>query len=82
MHGEKTWTWSETAERCTRLAGALHALGIGDGDTVAVLAPNTPALLEAHFGVPIAGGVLNAINTLLDAPTVTQILEHGTPRCC
>jgi fatty-acyl-CoA synthase len=77
VHGEMAWTWRETAERCTRLASALHALGISDGDTVAVLAPNTPALLEAHFGVPIAGGVLNAINTRLDAPTVTQILEHG-----
>ena len=55
--------------RCSR--------GVGRGDTVAVLAPNMPALLEAHYGVPMTGGVLNALNIRLDAGTVAFILEHG-----
>ncbi len=80
VHGDRSWTWSETADRCTRLASALRGLGVGEGDTVAVLAPNTPALLEAHFGVPIAGAVLNAINTRLDPATISHILEHGEAR--
>ncbi len=69
--------WAEVRERCLRLASALRRLGIGTGDTVAVVAANTPELFEAHFGVPLAGGVLNAINTRLDAGTVRFILEHG-----
>ena len=77
IHGTQRWTWGETAERCTRLANALTGLGIERGDTVAVLAPNTPSLYEAHFGVPMAGAVLNAINTRLDARTIAYILEHG-----
>ncbi len=80
IHGERRFVWAETYARCRRLAGALARRGIGKGDCVAVLAPNVPALLEAHFGVPMAGAVLNAINTRLDAETIAYILEHGEAR--
>ncbi len=63
--------------RCRRLADALRRRGIGPGDTVAVLAPNVPALLEAHYGVPMAGAVLNALNYRLDAASIAFILAHG-----
>ena len=77
IHGDTQWTWAETAVRCARLASGLTRLGVTPGDTVAVLAPNVPALYEAHFGVPAAGPILNAINTRLDADTIAYILEHG-----
>ncbi|NNG05611.1 MAG: AMP-binding protein [Inquilinus sp.] len=77
IHGPLRRTWRGTYARCRRLASALERHGIGPGDTVAVLAANTPELLEAHFGVPMAGAVLNALNTRLDAATVAFILEHG-----
>ncbi len=67
VHGERRYNWAETFRRCCRLASALARRGIGKGDTVAVMAPNVPELFEAHFGVPMAGAVLNAINTRLDA---------------
>src|SRR5208282_5054334 len=63
--------------RCRRLADALRRRGIGRGDTVAVMAPNVPALLEAHYGVPMAGAVLNALNYRLDAQSIAFILAHG-----
>ena len=77
IHGEQLWTWSETFTRCRRLASALTQRGIGAGDTVAVMAPNIPALYEAHFGVAMAGATLNAINVRLDAATIAFILNHG-----
>ncbi len=77
IHGERRISYAELYGRCRRLASALRARGIGAGDTVAVIAPNVPALLEAHYGVAMAGGVLNAINTRLDAATVAFILDHG-----
>ena len=77
VHGDLRQTWGETYERCRRLAAALHRAGIGRSDTVAIVAPNTPAMVEAHFGVPMAGAVLNAINIRLDAATVGFILRHG-----
>ena len=77
VHGASRFTYRELEERCRRLAGALAARGVGKGDTVAVLAPNIPPLLEAHYGVPMTGGVLNALNTRLDAATIAFILEHG-----
>jgi len=77
VHGERRYTWRETAERCHRLASALTAHGIGRGDTVAVMAPNVPAAFEAHFGVPMTGGVLNMLNIRLDAETIAFILKHG-----
>ena len=64
-------------ERCRRFADALRRRGIGRGDTVAVLAPNVPALLEAHYAVPMAGAVLNALNYRLDARSIAFILDHG-----
>jgi fatty-acyl-CoA synthase len=77
IHGDLRHTWAETRDRCYRLASALVARGIQEGDTVSILAPNTPAMLEAHFGVPLAGAVLNAINHRLDAEGVAFILRHG-----
>jgi fatty-acyl-CoA synthase len=77
IHGERTYTYAEFQARCRRLAGALARRGIGRGDTVAVMAPNVPAMLEAHYGVPMAGAVLNALNYRLDARTIAFILEHG-----
>jgi fatty-acyl-CoA synthase len=77
IHGDRHFTWAGTRERCRRLASALAARGIGPGSTVAVFGPNTPAIFEAHFGVPMAGAVLNAINTRLDAGAVAFILDHG-----
>ena len=73
-------SWGETYRRCRQLAGALARSGVGKGDTVAVMLPNTPPMVEAHFGVPMAGAVLNTINTRLDAKTVAYILDHGEAR--
>jgi fatty-acyl-CoA synthase len=77
IHGDLRFTWAETYGRCQRLAGALAGRGIGRGDAVAIMAPNTPAMYEAHFGVPMAGAVLNALNVRLDADTIAFCLEHG-----
>ena len=77
IHGDRRYTWAQSYARCRQLAGALKARGIGKGDTVAVMAPNVPELFEAHFGVPMAGAVLNALNIRLDAETIAFILEHG-----
>ena len=77
VHGERRYGWAETYRRCRRLASALARRGIGKGDAVAVMAPNVPELFEAHFGVPMTGAVLNAINTRLDAATIAFILDHG-----
>src|SRR6516162_3252812 len=70
IHGNQRFVWRETYARCRRLASALARRGIGKGDTVAVMAPNVPAMYEAHFGVPMSGAVLNTLNTRLDAPTI------------
>lgn len=77
IHGRQRQTWSQTRDRCYSLASALVARGVQRGDTVSMLAPNTPAMLEAHFGVPLSGAVLNAINCRLDAEAVAFILRHG-----
>src|SRR5215471_5268231 len=77
IHGDRRFTYAEFRERCHRLASALARRGIGEGDTVAIMAPNVPAMLEAHYGVPMAGAVLNCLNTRLDAPTIAFCLEHG-----
>jgi fatty-acyl-CoA synthase len=77
VHGSRRFTYAELYARCRRLADALRRRGIGRGDTVAVMAPNVPALLEAHYGVPMAGAVLNALNYRLDAPSIAFILAHG-----
>ena len=77
VHGPMRLTYAEVFERCCRLASALVNRGIETGDTVAILAPNIPAHFEAHYGVPMTGAVLNAINTRLDAATIAFILDHG-----
>ena len=77
VYGPSRQTWAQTRERCHRLASALVRRGVQHQDTVSILAPNTPAMLEAHFGVPLSGAVLNAINCRLDAAAVAFILEHG-----
>ncbi len=77
IHGAVRRNWAETFSRVRRLAAALANVGIGAGDTVAMLAANTPELFEAHFGVPLTGGVLNAINTRLDAEAIAFILKHA-----
>lgn len=77
IHGDLRYTYAQFYERVRRLASALKARGIGKGDTVSVLSPNVPALLEAHYAIPMIGAVLNALNTRLDAPTIAFILEHG-----
>jgi fatty-acyl-CoA synthase len=77
IHGDLRLTYRELFARCRRLASALAGRGIGQGDTVAVMAPNVPALLEAHYGVPAAGAVLNALNIRLDPATIAFILDHS-----
>ena len=77
VHGELRQTWGETYARCRRLASALQRAGIGKNDTVAVMLPNTPPMVEAHFGVPMAGAVLNALNTRLDPEAIAFMLDHG-----
>ncbi|RKP55788.1 acyl-CoA synthetase [Pararobbsia silviterrae] len=80
VHGDVRRTWRETYARTRRLASALGRAGIGRGDTVAALLPNIPEMIEAHFGVPMLGAVLNAINTRLDAATVLFMLRHGAAK--
>ena len=80
VHGDLRRTWAEVYARCRQLASALRSAGVGKGDTVAVMLPNTPPMVEAHFGIPMAGAVLNALNTRLDAETVAFMLDHGEAR--
>ncbi len=77
IHGDTRYSWGQVYQRCRRLASALRARGIGPGDTVAVFSPNTPAIFEASFGVPMAGAVLNTVNTRLDAKSIAFILRHS-----
>jgi 3-(methylthio)propionyl---CoA ligase len=77
VHGARRFTYAEMLGRCRRLASALARAGVAPGDTVAVLAPNIPEMLEAHYGVPMAGVVLCAVNIRLDAPAVAFILRHS-----
>jgi len=80
IHGPIRRTWAEVATRCRKLASALLLKGYGKGDTIAFMGANTPETFEAHFGVPMMGGVLNAINTRLDAEAIAFILNHGESR--
>ena len=80
IHGPWRLTWREVDEHSRRLASALIGLGVGEGDTVAVMAANTPQMIEAHFGVPMCGAVLNALNTRLDPAAVAFMLDHGEAR--
>ncbi|KWT67565.1 3-methylmercaptopropionyl-CoA ligase (DmdB) [Hyphomicrobium sulfonivorans] len=77
IHGDQRFTYGEFYDRCRRLASALAAHGIGPGDTVSVMLANTPAMLEAHYGVPMIGAVLHTINTRLDAPIVAFQFDHA-----
>jgi fatty-acyl-CoA synthase len=77
IHGARRWTYAEFYARTRRLASALARRGITRGDTVAVVLANTPAMLEAHYGVAMAGAVLNTINTRLDATIIAFTLDHG-----
>jgi fatty-acyl-CoA synthase len=77
IHGPVRRTWSEMYRRARQLASVLAARDIGDGDTVSVVLPNIPAMIDAHFGVPLTGAVLNTINTRLDAATVAFQLRHS-----
>ena len=77
IHGEKRYTYAQFYERARRLATALRRKGVGRGDVVSVMLPNIPPMLEAHYGVPMAGAVLNTINTRLDADTVAYIVGHA-----
>ena len=77
IYGSRQYNWAEVANRAKRLATGLQKLGITQGSTVSMIAGNTPELMEAHYGVPMSGGVLNAINTRLDADTIAYILDHS-----
>jgi len=80
IYRDRRYSWRQYAERCHRLARALIAAGIERGDTVSIIAPNVPEMLEAHFGVPLSGAVLNCINIRLDAPAIAFILQHSETR--
>ncbi|GJN08102.1 hypothetical protein PR202_ga25991 [Eleusine coracana subsp. coracana] len=78
VHGPVRYTWADTYRRCRRLASALARRSVGHGSTVAVIAPNIPATYEAHFGVPMAGAVVNCVNIRLNASTIAFLLEHSS----
>ena len=80
VHGELRQNWAQTYDRCRQLASALQKHGIGKKDTVAAMLPNTPPMVEAHFGVPMAGAVLNTLNTRLDPEAVAFMLDHGVAK--
>ena len=77
IYGDKTYTWLETYNRCLKFASALERHGIGPGDTVSIIAANTPEIFESHYSVPMIGAVLNTINTRLEADTIAYILDHA-----
>lgn len=77
VYGDLRQSWLQTYQRCLQLASALSKRGIGEGDTVAVMLPNVPAMFEAHFAVPMCGAVLNTLNTRLDAEAISFMLQHG-----
>ncbi|WP_122207687.1 acyl-CoA synthetase [Pseudomonas viridiflava] len=77
IHGAIRRDWAQTYRRCRQLASGLSQLGVQSGDTVAVMLPNIPAMLEVHFGVPMLGAVLNTLNVRLDAPAIAFMLGHG-----
>src|SRR5215475_3750797 len=80
VHGARRYTYRQLEERVNRLASALRAAGLAKHDRVAFLCPNIPAMLEAHYGVPLAGGVLVAINTRLSTDEIGYILGHSGAR--
>ena len=77
IYEDRNYTWLEIYKRCTRFASALEKIGIAEGDTVSVMAFNTPEIFEAHYSVPMTGAILNTINSRLDAKTVAYIIDHS-----
>ena len=77
IYRKRIYTWRQVYERSIRFASALEKIGVKKGDTVSIMAANTPELFEAHYSVPMTGAVLNTINTRLDSKTVTYILNHA-----
>jgi fatty-acyl-CoA synthase len=80
VHGARRYSWAQCRERSARLAAALRALGVGRGDTVSTMLPNTPEMVEAHYAVPALGAVLNTLNTRLDAPLLAWQMNHCEAR--
>ena len=77
VYESRSYTWEEVYKRCVKFASALDKLGVKTGDTVSVMAFNTPEIFEAHYSIPMVGAVINAINTRLDPNTVSYILDHS-----
>lgn len=77
IYGNQRYNWKQTYERCKRLASALTQIGVAKNDTVSIIAANTPAMYEAHFGVPMSGAVLNTLNIRLSADTLAFMLQHS-----
>ena len=77
IYQDRKYTWRQVYDRCLQFASALNKIGIGEGDVVSIMAANTPELFEAHYSVPMTGGVINTINTRLDVRTVAYILDHS-----
>ena len=77
IYQDKKYTWKQVYDRCIQFASALNKIGVGEGDVVSIMAANTPELFEAHYSVPMTGGVINTINTRLDIRTVAYILDHS-----
>ena len=76
IYEDRSYTWEQIYNRCIKFASALEKIGIKEGDTVSVMAFNTPEIFEAHYSVPMTGAVLNTINTRLDAKTVAYIIDR------
>ena len=77
IYESRSYTWSEVYKRCVKFASALNKIGIKTGDTVSIMAFNTPEIFEAHYSIPMTGAVINAINTRLDSNTISYILDHS-----
>ena len=77
IYQDRKYTWRQVYDRCTQFASALTKIGVGEGDVVSIMAANTPEIFEAHYSVPMTGGVINTINTRLDTRTVAYILDHS-----
>ena len=80
IYGERRYSWAQVYERAVRLASAIVKAGVKPGEVVTIMAPNIPEMFEAHFGVAMAGAVLNTLNTRLDTDTIAYILEHADTR--
>ena len=77
VYESRSYTWSEVYKRCVKFASALDKIGVKVGDTVSIMAFNTPEIFEAHYSIPMVGAVINAINTKLDSKTISYILDHS-----